>query len=601
MMAAVLFIATKFSVSRFWIVVLGVFLFSVPIFICGIYSSTVNKISRLTRFSNQGLLFRIFSGRSFSVIVWAFWSLFSSFFMLIQFHTYDSLQWAVFFFTIPIFWLIFILSKRFLAQELKPYLVINTALKWSRWLAPVFMLLVYFSVNFFSEPQQYLSIIDAIDDKKCAVADMTGSNLVFEFSQSLAFYDGIKAYALSSVGTRESIWYLFVLSIGGLIVFFNASAMLSCLLIPRIEYLRLFTPVTVCDKPAPIATSRIATISAVTTFISLFIYLPVFATIESAVQSNGINKFRQATESFITVNLEKIDNAYFKSGTLEQLSNARSKALSDLRDLDGSLVNLDDQIDAAFDNLHSNVDFYLDWYYSLAGEYARIGNLLIGELENYMEEKLEESLQQEDSFREVQETISQVIARHDAVRQEYQETAQNIIEENKVDAEYFLVDVEGSMSFESALTPPSHKDIIDLKDRLVLSAGGGAVAGVITATVGKKIVAKVVGKAVIKTASKALLKVVISKTAGSAGGAAAGAAVGAAAGSIVPGVGTTIGGIVGGILGAIGVGVAVDAAILELDEEMNREEFKNEILKSIEEARTEFKSELGFDLNRGDT
>jgi hypothetical protein len=46
LMVFIYLIASKFAVSRFWIVVLGVFLFSIPIFICGIYTHTVHKISR---------------------------------------------------------------------------------------------------------------------------------------------------------------------------------------------------------------------------------------------------------------------------------------------------------------------------------------------------------------------------------------------------------------------------------------------------------------------------------------------------------------------------------------------------------------------------
>jgi len=597
LMAIIYFIASKFAVSRFWIVVLGVFLFSIPICICGIYTNTIHKISRLSHFTKQGLLFRVLSGRSLAIIFWIAWSLVSSFFMLIQFHTYDSFQWKVFLLTIPVFWCVFTLSKRLITDELKPYLVINTALEWSRWLCPFIMLAIYIIINlYFGEIHQYSSIIDAIDNKKLAVADMTGSDLVLEFSQSLAFYDGIKAYALSRFGDHDTTWYLLVLSIGGLIVFFNACAMLSCLLIPKEEYLRLFVPLSANDNPEPLPASRIALISAITTFLIFFIYLPIFAYIEAGVKANGVNIVRRATESYITVNLEQIDNAYFKAGTLDKLSNARAKALQDLHKFDNSLANLDGLIDTAFNKLESNVDTYLDWYYSLEGEYGRIGNLLIGELDEYMKEKLEASLQQQDAFRDVQATITETIALHEAVQKEYSQAAEKIMAENQVDPGYFAVDVGQHMSLENALKAPIHNDIINLKNRLMVSAGGGAVVGLITATIGKKIIAKVAGKAVLKTASKALAKVVASKTIGAGSGAAAGAAAGAAIGSIVPGIGTVLGGIAGGIMGGIAAGVAVDAVILKLDEEMNRQEFKSEMLASINAARMEFKSDLA--LNR---
>ena len=45
-----------------------------------------------------------------------------------------------------------------------------------------------------------------------------------------------------------------------------------------------------------------------------------------------------------------------------------------------------------FPLLERNVDTYLDWYYSLTGEYLRLANVATGNIENYMKEKMNETL-----------------------------------------------------------------------------------------------------------------------------------------------------------------------------------------------------------------
>jgi hypothetical protein len=226
------------------------------------------------------------------------------------------------------------------------------------------------------------------------------------------------------------------------------------------------------------------------------------------------------------------------------------------------------------------------------GEYARIANLLVGELEDYMIDKLEESLQQGDAFKQVQAALNNALAAHDTAQKEYQQAAQTIMDQNRVDPAGSLVQVVQRVSLQDVLNPPIHQDIISLQHRLQVGGGGGAAAGVVTAVIIKKVMGKVVGKNVLKLAAKALTKVVASKTAGTFGGAAAGAAAGAAIGSAIPVLGTAMGAAVGGIIGGIAVGVTVDKMLLMLEESFSREEFKHEILSGIREAQKEFKAGL---------
>ncbi len=583
--------AENFAGSHFWVVVLSVFLFSVPIALSGIYAGAVRQIRRLQIFSSRGRLFRLFSGRPLKVVFWVCWALFSSFFTLVQFHTWSRLEWGLFFLVVPAFWFVFKGFRKVIAKEIKPWLVTSMALAWSRRVCPVLMLMIsLLAAGYFGDADTYPSLADAVSAKKAAVADMTGSALVQEVSQYLAFYEGVKAWSLGRLGDSETLWQLALFGIVNLMVFYNACAILSCFLIPGVEYRRVFGPLSDADQPPSVSPSRIAAISAVTAFLSLFIYLPLFCYIEAWVQQTPeMAATRQNAERWVIQKVEKIGDNFFKEGTILQLEKAKVEAL---RNVDVSLARLEGQVDRAFDRLEGNVDAYLDWYYSLVGEYARIANLLVGDLENYMMQKLEECLYQGDAFKEVEASLNQALFEYKDAQRAYQETAERIMAENRVTTEGASFQVVQNMSLKDVMNPPIHQDMIHLESRLIAGGGAGAVAGAITTVVIKKIIAKIMGKNVLKLAAKALSKVVVSKTVGSAGGAGVGAAAGAAIGSVVPFLGTAAGAIIGGIIGGIVVGVSVDKLLIELEEAVNRDEFKREIVSSIEEARREFKTRL---------
>ena len=249
---AIYFLSTRFATSHLWFVMVSVFLFSIPISLTGIYLSTIRQIHRLNIFATHGKLFKLLSGRPLKVTLWITWSIFSSFFMLIQFHNYSPLEWIIFFLIAPIFWLTFLLLHKFIASELKPYLVTGMALSWSRWIAPIIMIAVYLVVLvFYGDRPNYSSLNDAIAAQKETIANMTGSELVHEASQYLATYDGIKEYALGLMGAQDSLLPLVLLALGSFVVFYNACGMLSAFIIPRKEYRRVFGPLECSDGTKP--------------------------------------------------------------------------------------------------------------------------------------------------------------------------------------------------------------------------------------------------------------------------------------------------------------------------------------------------------------
>ncbi|WP_045221128.1 hypothetical protein [Desulfonatronum thioautotrophicum] len=611
-------LGTTFGASEYWVFALGLFTLSLPVALSGFYSATISQIRRLAFFTQRGWIHALFSRRLLKGLLWVGWALVSSFFLLIQFHTYTRLEWTVFFLTAPVFWAIFQLSRKLIAREMQPFLVTSMALSWARTLTPLVMAPAYvLTLLFLTAPAQYPSLSEAIEARKAHVADMTGSAVVYEVSQYLALYDGAKAYFLGNppgiLGATDAspevssevssdhtsaifpgvfpsvfpdaLWATALVGLGGLVVFFNACAMLSCLLIPGLEFRRVFGPLTSAQVPPPVPPRRTAAIVAVLTFVALFIYLPAVTSLESLLRSNPeltreLAQARESAEAWVVPRLEQIDEQYFRPGTFDKLREARLQAL---RTVEASMDRLEQQVDPAFDTLEANVDGYLDWYYSLPGEYARIMNLLIGQIEDYMLRKLKESLLAGEPFKDLETALSQAMAEHDRAMREYQEAAQRIMDENRVTSpeDAHKVNVERRISLDEVLNPSMHTDVIGFHTRI----GGSAAAGVVSAAVAKKIAGKVAGKNVFKLAAKSLAKVVAGKTAGTAGGASAGAAVGLAFGG-------PVGAIAGGVLGAVAVGVSVDKMLLMLESAVSREDFKQEILAAVQEAREEFKAGL---------
>ena len=609
-------LGSTFGSREYWVFVLGLFALSLPVALSGFYTATINQIRRLTFFTQRGWVHALFSRRLLKGLFWVGWALVSSFFLLIQFHTSTRLEWTVFFLTAPVFWALFQLSRKLIAREMQPFLVTSMALGWARTLTPLVMVPAYvLTLMFLTAPTHYPSLSEAIDAQKAHVADMTGSALVYEVSQYLAVYDGAKAYFLgnppgvlggpnasdsvSSVfsgvfsGTfPDTLWAAALVGLGGLVVFFNACAMLSCLLIPGLEFRRVFGPLTPARIPPPVPPRRYAAIVAVFTFVALFIYLPTVTSLESLLRSNPeltheMAQARESAEAWVVPRLEQIDEQYFRPGTIDRLHQAQLQAL---RTVEASMDRLEEQVDLAFDALETNVDEDLKWYYSLTGEYARIMHLLVGQIETYMIRKLEESLLAGEPFKNVELALSKAMAEHETALQVYHEAARRIMDENRVappkDAD--KVSVERRISLNEVLNPSMHVDVIGFHTRI----GGGAAAGVVTGVVVKKVAGKVAGKNVFKRAAKALAKAVGSKAAGSAGGAATGAAAGGAIGSVIPGLGTAVGMMIGGVVGGLAAGITVDKMLLMLEEAVSREDFKQEILAAVQEAREEFKAGL---------
>lgn len=562
--------------GELWLVMLGVLFVSLPIVLSGLYGATVRKLRRLEYLQSRGWLFRLISGRILALVFWLLWGIVSALLILLQCYSYSRPQWWLLALLLPLFPIVYVLALRLFRAEVKVWLLPGMATAVTVRVCPVILLLLGVGLQFAGEAPHYTSLNDAIAAQRYAGAD---TYLVQQLLEYQAVYAGIQAYVLSGVGVGKWFWLLVYVG-GQALVWLNLCFMVSCFVLPWRELRRILAPLSLA-LPARLSVMRISLSSALITFGVIFILGYVFVSLEGYLLGMRVEDrpMTRVTQQVVP-RLERIGEAFFQEGTIAEIARAEARALSTIED---SKEEMERSIDQAFARLEGNVDVFLDEYYTLKGEYARIFTLMVGDFELFMEQQLREKLQQAEILAELERDSWNLLAERQEALAQYERETEAIMAANEVAAP------EAGQDFAVSGSLPDFNldhEMVSLQQRLTASTLSGAVA--------TAIVAKVVGKSTFKLAAKTLGKLTAGKAAGTAGGAGAGAVAGAAAGSVVPGVGTAIGAAIGGVVGGLAVGITVDKILIELEESVNREQFRSEIVQAIRDSKLEFKQSLGL-------
>lgn len=231
---------------------------------------------------------------------------------------------------------------------------------------------------------------------------------------------------------------------------------------------------------------------------------------------------------------------------------------------------IDEQIDLVFEPIYERIPEFLDWHYSVPGQYQQLGAAAFGYLKNEMEERL---------FLGVNEQLESATVNFDKIF----ETEFHSLLSQKIQDEVQTVDKECETTYEHMLTKVMQNSVRRFTSSVPASGlasfksaiSGKALFGAITKAMSKKLFASVV----IKTSGKLAAK---------AAGAGGTAAVGAATGSLLGPGGAVVGGVVGGIVGWL----AVDTVVVTIDEHFNRDEFEQEFRALIDKKKAEMKSDM---------
>ncbi|GAA7608149.1 hypothetical protein JP0106_04370 [Helicobacter pylori] len=215
---------------------------------------------------------------------------------------------------------------------------------------------------------------------------------------------------------------------------------------------------------------------------------------------------------------------------------------------------VDAQIDNLFDPIENNVDKFLDWHYSLKGNYSELALFVAKKLGLSIEDALFNKLQEkflEADYKQRLKTMTDNIS----------DAFISLLRQHKKDTEKIatqgVADIPQVME---SLKNIDDKTERDLKLKMGFAAAIGATAGVGAGKLMKRLVPKLVEKLGTKLGAKFLAKFGIA---------------------------------VGGVLSTLGA----DVAFNYIDEWLHRYDFKKEILNNINEMKKNLKEsyKTGFD------
>ncbi|GAA6824019.1 hypothetical protein VN1226_01170 [Helicobacter pylori] len=216
---------------------------------------------------------------------------------------------------------------------------------------------------------------------------------------------------------------------------------------------------------------------------------------------------------------------------------------------------VDAQIDNLFDPIENNVDKFLDWHYSLKGNYSELALLVAKKLglsvEDALFNKLQEKLLGADYKQRLQTMTDNISDAFISLLCQHKKDTEKIATQGVADIPQIV----------ESLKNIDDRTERDVELKMGFAAAIGATAGVGAGVLMKRLVPKLVEKLGTKLGAKFLAKF--------------GIAVG------------------GGVLSTLGA----DVAFNYIDEWLHRDDFKKEILNNINEAKKNLKEsyKMGFD------
>ena len=231
---------------------------------------------------------------------------------------------------------------------------------------------------------------------------------------------------------------------------------------------------------------------------------------------------------------------------------------------------IEDRIDGAFAPVYERIPEFLDWHYSIVGQYTELGHAAVGALEEAIESRL---------FAELQERIGTAT---EAVGQVMQEEMRTEIE-NWVRRESRTVPAGLTTTYERML----EVTVADTVERFTVSAVPSAVVAIV-AGAGSTVAVAVLAKALAKKIMASAALKTVGKAAGGIWGRAGGAAGGAAIGSFLG----PVGAVVGGVTGGVAAWLALDGAVVNIDERLHREDLERELTELVDEQKARVKSAI---------
>jgi len=215
-----------------------------------------------------------------------------------------------------------------------------------------------------------------------------------------------------------------------------------------------------------------------------------------------------------------------------------------------------------------NVDAYLDWYFSLSGDWTRFALTFADDVESLLEVKFNRLVASDPR---IQALIGEL--QHD---QHYLLEVASLGHSGLADLleqQRFVLDERQCRVVTDAATGVAALPRYDgLRGRFLASAA----AGVVTGAFAGALTSRAMSRASMQAAGRVVGRAAAKRGVGRVGSAAA---AGAAAGSIAPGFGTAA-----GLVAGAAVGLATDMTLLAVEEKLTRDDMRRDLLAAVNES-----------------
>lgn len=240
---------------------------------------------------------------------------------------------------------------------------------------------------------------------------------------------------------------------------------------------------------------------------------------------------------------------------------------------------IDAALDQAFGKAANGVDKYLDWYYSLVGDYSRLAAVVTGDIDQLMSDQLSRFVVDETGFESILESSSGTIEKETMLIMERSAAAVSAAANDAVrrsPCPVPTVDLDGLTYLE--------RD--KLRATIATAAGGAVTAKFLLKKPAAAMAGKLAAKGTVKAAGKVLGKAAVKKGASVASTAVGAGTATAACAPLGPFA------IACGIGAGVAIWFTVDKVVLEIDEWVNRDEMRAELLTGLAEQRAETREYL---------
>ncbi|MBB5210112.1 hypothetical protein [Microbulbifer hydrolyticus] len=577
------FLSGMVNEGKLWVLLLGSLLLGLPFFLSRLYISTVDKTFVVHQYRRGGLLRAIRGSRLLSTPFWLVISLASGACMLFWLHTLSRAEWILLCLCVPLYAWIHARVFAAVRSQYREYRAFAQGLGWSQWVFSIIASIGWVLILVYLFPHHEAPLLSEVMTEKHKVLLSADQSVLTQIlDRYSAYYRAVADMGLEILQSGTPGGFVIAAIVITFVAIASFTVAISAFLIPVKEYRRIFSPLSEASDIPVVGFERSSTVGGFAVLGLLFIYpalgIQLEASVAEKIRMSEVNRF----ELVVKPRLERFEGHFFRQGTREKLQKLAAETLAKQG---VGIELLETQMDAGYRLMSSNVDAYLDTYYSLPAEYMRLGAMLSNSLERKLSQDLTKALNRGEPFKHFERTLSKLSERNADLQAKYQQASQQLMAENQVavpQGDFWQVE---ELSMEDLVTPADEIQHINGRMR-----GAAAGVGAVSAMVATKVVTKALAKGTLKLAAKAVAKGAVSK----AGAGGASAAAGAVIGSVIPGAGTLVGAIIGAGVGLV-VGVTVDYALLEVEEELTRDEFKQQILQSIDVARIEHRKQLGLE------